>query len=190
VNSGYSQGFGRVTSGRGNQISDFSGPGVGVGMSLGYRATPGFSVGLTGNYQELNPNAVLQSGTNVRGAAVGFETTFHGMPFQRVDPWVSVGGGYRMLWLVPEGPNNNQMLHGFEIGKLQVGMDMRVSKDVALGPVIGGDVNMFIWKNAEGPSGNREIVDKRLNAFVFAGIQGRFDAGGLRETELKTVAKR
>ena len=59
------------------------------------------------------------------------------------------------------------------------GVDFRVSEDVALGPQVGADVNMFVSDKVE----NREIssVDSvRPSTFIFAGVGGRFDIGGRR----------
>ncbi len=190
VSTGFTQGFGMISGGRGNTIADTANAGIGVGAGIGIRATPYVSVGIAGQYQGLNPAQRLPTGTDVRGASAGIEATIHTMPYQRIDPWISVGGGYRMLWTMPEGRGNDMLTHGFELARVKVGMDMRLSQSVAISPVIGGDLNMFVWRNPEGPTGNREIADKRLNGFVFAGVEGRFDIGGARETELKSVAKR
>lgn len=146
----------------------------------GIRAPPELAIGLTGQYQELAPAAAQGTGTRVRGAAIGVEGKFHFRPFERVDPWLSLGAGYRMLWIAPEGPDNNLLQHGFELARGQVGLDVRVSPDIALGPMIGGDVNLFTTQKPEGPAGSTMIPEKRLNTFLFAGVQGRFDLGGSR----------
>jgi hypothetical protein len=44
-----------------------------------------------------------------------------------------------------------------------------------------------MWRNPQGGAGNAEIGDKRLSASVFAGIQGRFDAGGRRVAKTTTI---
>jgi hypothetical protein len=187
VNAGYTQGFGAIKAGPSGAVSDVARGGIGVGVGFGYRATPEVGFGLTSQYQELAPAATQAVGTRVRGVAIGLEGKFHLRPYERIDPWLSVGAGYRMLWIAPEGPNNNVLQHGFELARAQVGLDVRVSRDVALGPVIGGDVNLFVARNPEGPTGDTVISDKKVNTFLFAGVQGRFDMGGNRVEKTGTL---
>lgn len=187
VNTGYAQGFGAISGRRGGAVADVARGGVGVGLGLGYRATPELAFGLTGQYQELAPAATQAIGTRVRGAAIGLEGKVHLQPYERVDPWLSLGAGYRMLWIAPEGPGNNLLQHGFQLARAQVGLDVRVSPDVALGPVVGGDVNLFTQRNPEGPEGDSMIREKRVSTFLFGGVQGRFDLGGNRVEKTGTI---
>jgi hypothetical protein len=187
VNTGFTQGFGGISARPGGAVSDVAKGGIGVGVGLGYRATPELGVGVTSQYQELAPAATQPVGTRVRGAAIGLEGKVHFLPYERVDPWISLGAGYRLLWTAPPGPGNNLLQHGFELARGQLGLDVRVSRDVALGPVIGGDVNLFTARNPEGPGGDSMIPDKKVSTFVFAGVQGRFDMGGSRVEKTGTV---
>lgn len=186
LGTAYTQGFGSI-SGNTGRVQDIANAGIGFGLDLSSRVSPGFAIGLTGNYQEYKADNRLPEGTNTRGVTAGIKADFHIAPYQRVDPWVSVGTGYRMQWIVPDGPGNNTMLHGFELGKVQLGADIRASDSVAIGPFIGADLNMFVWRNPEGAVGNIELSDKRVNTFIFAGLQGRFDVGGARDMKLQPV---
>jgi hypothetical protein len=187
VSTGYSQGFGGIDARPGAAMANVASGGIGVGIGLGYRAMPELSVAGTLQYQELAAAPEQPLGTRVRGAGVGVEGKLHLRPYDRIDPWVGLGAGYRMLWVAPEGAGNNVLNHGLELARAKVGLDVRVSRDVALGPVIGGDVNLFIWRNPEGPAGNTVIPDKKVSTFLFAGVQGRFDIGGQRVERTGTV---
>jgi hypothetical protein len=187
VNTGYTQGFGAIHARPGGAVSDVARGGIGVGFGLGYRAIPELSVSVTGQFQELGRAAEQPLGTRVRGAAIGVEGRLHTRPYERLDPWVALGTGYRMLWVAPEGTNNNVLHHGLQLARAQVGLDVRVSRDVAIGPMIGGDIDLFIWRNPEGPAGNAVLPDKELSTFVFAGVQGRFDVGGTRVERTGTI---
>ena len=187
VSTGYTQGFGAISGRRGGAVSDTARGGIGLGLGLGYRATPELGIGVTGQYQELAPAATQAEGTRVRGAAIGIEGKVHFLPYERVDPWLSLGAGYRLLWTAPPGPGNNVLQHGFELARSQLGLDVRVSRDIALGPVIGGDISLFTARNPEGPAGDTVIPDKRVSTFLFAGVQGRFDVGGGRVEKTGTV---
>jgi hypothetical protein len=181
LSTGYTQGFGAINAAPGGLVGDIARGGLGVGLDLGYRIDPRLSFGVTGQYQELQGAAAQPPGFRARGAMVGVQAAFHALPYQRVDPWVSLGTGYRMLWSVPPGPAPNLLSHGFELAKLGIGLDVRISRDVALGPMIGGGLDMFFWQSPQGGVGNVAIADKRVSSFVFGGIGGRFDLGGTRE---------
>jgi hypothetical protein len=182
INSGYTQGFGNLAGGR--SVGSVADAGFAAGLDYNFRVGPVWAIGLSGQYQEFSTNQLAR---DARGAAFGVNAQFHMAPYNRVDPWVSLGGGYRMLWDVPAGPGNNTLYHGFEVAKLQLGLDVRASKDVAIGPMIGGGLNYFMWRNPQGAVGNLELADKRISTTVFAGIQGRFDAGGRRVAKTTTI---
>lgn len=189
VMPGYTQGFGAIAR-EAPTVQSITGAGFGASLALGWRATPNWHLGWTGQYQELNADdANLARGTSTRGVLTGVDGTYHFTPFQRVDPWIQAGAGYRMLFVAPEGPNNNVMFHGFELARLTAGIDIRVSEDVAIAPVVGADLNMFLWRNEQGV-GNRALEGQRVSTFVFAGLQGRFDLGGTREAQLVEVGRR
>ena len=69
-------------------------------------------------------------------------------------------------------------------------VNARKPKAVAIGPLVGADLNMFVWRNPEGAVGNIELADKRVNTYIFAGVQGRFDLGGARDAKLEQVTAR
>jgi hypothetical protein len=188
ITTGYTQGFGNIVSGR--PVRETAGPGAGVGLSLGYRSSPGVGLGLTGGFEQYRAGAAEGRGTSVRGGAAGVEASFHLAPFERVDPVIRLGTGYRMLWTAPPGRNNDVLTHGFELGRLSLGLDIRVSDSIALGPSLGGGLNYFMWENPEGNKGNRALSDRRVNSFVFAGLGGRFDLGGHRQEKIIRVGGR
>jgi hypothetical protein len=187
VNTGYTQGFGDIMPGQ--KIGDVADAGLGIGLDLGYRATPGFSISASAQYQEFDPDNSLKA-TATRGLTAGLNATWHFAPFQRVDPTFALGTGYRLLWEVPEGPNNNLLTHGFQLVKGQLGLDVRLNDSIAIGPMVGADLTLFLWQNPEGPAGNREIDDPRISTFVYAGVQGRFDIGGQRVAPVAEIGQR
>ncbi len=177
LGTGYNQGFGpSVPATEGTGTTGLGAAGLGASLGLHYRVSPGSSVGINGSYNMQN----LAGGAQISGATAGIDGVFHARPFSRLDPWVSVGGGYRMLWDAPAGKNDNMFVHGFQLAKAKVGIDIRVSDDVAIAPTIGGDLNMFLFRDPEGRVGIQTIDAPRVNAFVFAGLEGRFDLGGQR----------
>lgn len=185
LGTGYTQGFGQIQKGSANNINDVANAGIGVDLGVGYRISPNVGVGVDAQYQEFS---VAQSGpgtTAARGMTAGVDMTYHFAPYSRYAPWVRVGTGYRMLWSVSNGPT--QMYHGFDFLRLATGFDLRLTSDVAMGPMIGADLNAFLWRSGAG-SGNSALSDPRVNTFVYAGVQGRFDIGGTRTSSPKMIA--
>jgi outer membrane protein OmpA-like peptidoglycan-associated protein len=103
------------------------------------------------------------------------------MPYTRTDPFITLGAGYRMLWEVPrEGAS--VLTHGFELARASVGVDIRMTEDIAVAPVIGADLTLPLWQDVHNGTSNQSISDPRVSTFIFAGIQGRFDLAGTRES--------
>jgi hypothetical protein len=61
------------------------------------------------------------------------------------------------------------------VASLALGYDLRMASSVAIAPVIGGDLNVFIWETANGAT--TPLSRAQVGTFIFAGLQMRFDAG-------------
>jgi hypothetical protein len=94
------------------------------------------------------------------------------------DPWLRLGAGYRLLWINdPPGSNGvTAMRHGFQVLTLRLGYDVRIVQGIAIAPVIGGEVNAFLWEEASNDT--KPLTAADFEAFGFVGVQGRFDIGG------------
>ena len=182
--AGYSQGFGNLAPGR--TIQAASGAGLGVTADLDYRLSRFWSVGLEGQYQEL----AHEQNESARALAGNLGATYHFAPVRRGDPWIRFGTGYRFFWenSAVGASGVTTLRHGFELGSAKFGYDVRVSEDVALSPVVGADVNMFLWEDHSG-SGNAALGSAQMATFVFAGLEGRFDIGGRRVGGPTSVAQ-
>jgi hypothetical protein len=168
--TGYTQGFGMASPNVG--IPSVAGAGIGVNMDIDYRMSPHASIGVAGQYQQFTS----ENNTAARGTMGNIGVTVHGAPLQAADPWVRFGAGYRLLWSVnPIGGGPTALVHGFEIGALNLGYDLRLSEGVAIAPMVGADLTMFIWGEAAGVT--HALSSVQLGTFVFAGLQARFDAG-------------
>lgn len=189
IEAGYVQGFGTLDRGRGVDLAEATDEGVGAALNFGWRVHPHAAVLMYGGFQQFRGDDILgdgSGGTDVRGLTTGVMGSFHFGPHERIDPFVNAGTGYRMLWTLPAGGGNDVLTHGFQLARLDVGFDVRVSESVALGPVVGGDLTYFVWNNPEGPTGNVVIDDRRVHTFFRAGLQGRFDIGGSRRGDIDT----
>ena len=171
VGTGYTQPFGKLSSGIG--MPSVAHEGIGVDGSIGYRVNPRLGVSIGAQYQELN----AQNSDATRGMSGTLAAQLHIAPTLRSDPFVELGTGYRLLWIVPNTNNGPTLLeHGFQWLRVRAGLDLRLSPDVAIAPVIGADVTTFLWADAGG--NNIAIPSPAISTFVFAGVQGRFDIGG------------
>jgi len=177
VGTAYTQGFGMI-SGE-TSVPDIAKPGIGFDLGLGYRISPRFSVGVEGQYQEFSGGNTLTDRDSARGLSLGINGAIHFMPYQPLDPWVKVATGYRFLWEQHDFAPN-VMHHGFRLIGANVGLDWRVSPDVALGPQVGADLDMYLWQDVQG-IGSSAIGEVRASTYIYAGLQGRFDMGGTRE---------
>ncbi len=181
VGTGYTQGFGGLAPGR--NLADVGGAGIGASADVDYRLTHRWSIGLEGQYQELSS----EQNSAARGVAVNVGATYHLDPLFRGDPWVRLGSGYRGLW--EDNPTGQPVgvtvsRHGFDVLALKLGYDVRVSENVAIAPVVGADLDVFLWQDAS-DSGAQALANPEVAAFVYAGLQGRFDVGGTPQQPLE-----
>jgi hypothetical protein len=190
IQGGYSQPFGDLVEGV--RISDITDAGGEVALDLGWRATPLFMLGGTLRYNELTVDDQFADSDqmDIRGTSASIQGTFHLAPFAVADPYITLGTGHRSMWVSPTN-GDSTVFHGWEIVRAQVGLDFRVARDFSMGPNAGAAMNMFFWQNEAGTVPRRSeealIEDPRPNAYVFAGLAGRFEIGGTRVTENGTI---
>jgi len=169
LGTGYTQPFGKLDGATG--MPDVATPGLGIDLGAGYRIDPRWSIAATGQYSELT----AERGNNARSFTPGIAVAYHFLPNQHTDPWVELGTGYRMLWETSRAQAPTLLSHGFQLLRARLGVDYHTDADLALGPVIGADMNVFLWQDA---TTSVAIASPSVSTFVFAGIQGRIDVGG------------
>jgi hypothetical protein len=178
IGAGYSQGVGKL-GGNMQNLQDVASAGGAVEVDASYRIAPLVSVGVYGTFSDWAVGDHVSNDNTLLGATAGVQAVLHVRPDRSVDPWVSVGTGWKALW---QDPTQGKVtsLQGFELARLQIGADYRVSPDVAISPVIGGSLGMFVSDDSPMTTQYTEIQDKKVNFTGFAGIAGRFDLGGKR----------
>lgn len=177
LGTGYTQGLGYVAPGL--NMGSVAGAGIGASMDLDYRMTSFESAGLEAQYQEFT----AENDGASRGLAASLGVTFHARPESRGDPFFRIGAGYRLLWDVhpTSAPTATNLYHGFDVLTGKLGYDFRASRDVAIAPVIGADLQTFIWENSN------PLTTTKLATFIYGGLQGRFDTFGT--TPITPIAK-
>jgi hypothetical protein len=173
VGTGYTQGFGKFDASL-PSLPDDAQAGGGVQLGVGYRITPQLTLGAYGSFGAFGRGDSVDSSTNIYTATAGFEATWHVLPSSSlVDPWVSLGSGWRGYWMTANSGTTS--IQGMEIARLQIGADFRLDKAVAVGPVFGADVNTFFTQSTPEVNTFTNLPDPHASTFLFAGIQGRFD---------------
>jgi hypothetical protein len=173
IGTGYAQGLGDIAA---NQptLTDVGTAGGSVQLGVGYRLIPQLTLGVYGSGSAFGRADQVDSSTNIYSATSGVQADWHFLPgHSEWDPWVSLGTGWRGYWL--DSNKGNSSLQGWEIGKLQVGVDYRIDKAISVSPVLGADLTAFFTQETPTSNGYANVQNPHVNTFVFAGFQGRFD---------------
>jgi hypothetical protein len=176
IATGYTQGGGKLGGTLGN-LEDVSGPGGTVEFDLGYRIIPQLMVGAYGTLAKNQHGDAIDGSTSVFGATAGAQAAWHFRSETAIDPWVSLGIGWRGLWLTPD-QGKVTSLRGLELVRLRVGADYRITREIAVAPVIGGSATLFVSQDSPMTTSYAAISDKKVNFTGFVGLSGRFDFGG------------
>jgi hypothetical protein len=174
IGAGYTQGVGGA--GSVGSLEDLTGPGGGVELQLGLRASPGWSLGLYSTLARFRRGDEIADGTRAYSATAGLQAVWHARASRSLDPWIGVGAGWRALWLSPRGAETVSV-HGVEVFRLQLGIDYRFTPWLSVAPVIGASASLFIVENAAMEDSLTSVHDNRLNLYGFTGVLGRFDIG-------------
>jgi hypothetical protein len=171
VGFGYNQPFGNIR--RALRFRDIAAAGAQAEFDIGYRFNPEFSMSFYATGSRYGASSGVAEGTEPWGASAGVQGAYHFRPLRGLDPWVQVGGGWRGYW--ERFPVGTTSLQGLELARAVVGLDVRMTSQIAVSPMIGADLSMFLTESPAG-EGTR-LIPGRLNTFVFAGVGGRFDFG-------------
>lgn len=174
VGAGFAQAWSPASAGTARRMLT-TGVGGALGMDLGYRATPTFALGVWGEGAELGGTVVQPVASSFYAVAAGIGGTWHlGPASPSADPWLAVGTGWRGQWFGYQG-GRTYSEHGLELARARVGVDLRVSPAVAIGPVAGGAVDMFLTQQVPGGPWVR-VGSSQFGESIFAGVHGTFDA--------------
>lgn len=174
VAGGYSQGFGDIGNGQ-RSLTDLSSAGGEVTLGVGYRIDRRFALGVYGSGGKYSTKD-LTSGADIWTATAGLQGSVHLMPDAEWDPWVSVGSGWRGYWIDKSGSTDSR--HGWDIGRLTAGVDYRVSPEFAVSPYVGAGVTTFLTQQLASQQSFSNVDSPKVNVWLFAGVQGRFDLFG------------
>jgi hypothetical protein len=170
---GYAQGFGDIGSSQ-RSLTDLSSAGGELSLGVGYRINPEFMVGVYGSGGKY-ATGDFTNGADIWTATAGVQANYHFLPAADFDPWVGLGTGWRGHWISHGGTDSR---HGWDIGKLTVGVDYRVASEFAVAPYLGVGVTTFLTQELSSQQSFQNINSPTANVWLFGGIQGRFDLFG------------
>jgi hypothetical protein len=186
--SAYTQGFGRISRESGTHVDDLASGALVGQLGLGYRLDPRLMLGVYGEFGRYGRGDAISGSGSVYGAAAGLQAQYHLLPFDVADPWIGLGTGWRGFW-IDDQDRTDRALHGWDVLRVQVGVDCHAAEWLTLVPTVGATATMFLTESVADRS-FASVPDPRLNAFVFAGLGGRFDIGDRVTREQVTVAGR
>jgi outer membrane protein W len=175
VGANYLQGNGALTGSNATAFDNTGREGVGIDLSAGLRFTPRLSGAVYGSLGHFNA-ASGTLGSSSWNTSLGVQGQFHFAPSDRLDPWISVGTGWTANFQSAAGGTNAR--HGFELARVQMGIDYRVNSQLSISPVVGAAVSTLLTESLATGGGFHSVADTRIHAAVFGGVAGRFDLGG------------
>jgi hypothetical protein len=171
VGTAYAQGVGAAAGSTMPTLQTLADGGGALRETVGWRIDRRWMVGV---YHE---NVLLAAGElpgtdRVTGHALGLEGRLHLAPFDRVDPWIGLGAGWRSL-SIDHGSGTHE-LQGVDLARVQVGADWRLSQAFGVAPVVGVSLTEFLSERRPGESGAMDLPGRSVGAFFYGGIAGRF----------------
>ena len=173
IGTGYAQGVGNIGPEQASLTQEGTAGGA-VQLGVGYRIIPQLSLGVYGSGSMFGRADSVDSEAHLYSATAGVESAWHVLPgHSEWDPWVSLGTGWRGYWV--QQNLGQSSVQGWEVARLQTGVDFRIDKAVAVSPVIGADITTFFTQQTPDSNGYQNIHNAHASTFLFAGFQGRFD---------------
>lgn len=143
-------------------------------LQIGSRITPNLAISFYATAQDGGDGSNARRDVNLGSA--GVEADLHLRPASSVDPWFSLGGGVRAVMIREDGTS---LLIGAELARVQLGVDLRMSEDVAIVPMIGASASLYGAERTP-MDGISELADKDISWTFTAGVAARFDTFGTR----------
>jgi hypothetical protein len=119
----------------------------------------------------------------------GGEFMFHVLPKGAVDPWLGAGVGYEWLTFSIDEQTTvaaatlSSGVHGFEFANLQLGLDVPLGNDMAIGPFLAFTLAEFARTTTDcsgyctgiNLGGGSDLTEKKLHEWLFLGARATFE---------------
>jgi hypothetical protein len=146
------------------------------GADVGARLARSFYVGALVQLGAIVPSACSAgmqcSGTNTRVGVLG---AFHFLPTSLLDPWNGAGFGYEIESVSRSIGSTHLDLtaRGLELVDVEIGVDLRPSAHIRLGPVVSTSVGRYTSVTLNGTT--THDFDAVLHGWGMLGIRGAYD---------------
>jgi hypothetical protein len=183
--AGYGVPFGEVAR-DGEAVDEIVPDKFPLGLELGYRLTPRVHGDI---YVELAPARVADAACGAGGSCRAYDLRFGLLfllrlaPGRQLDPWIGIGVGVEVLQAEVQGADpaappggSERRWTGIEV-PLEAGVDVRISRRLALGPYVSASLAQFTSKEERpvGGTGATGPVDHRqLHGWLQAGLKATF----------------
>jgi hypothetical protein len=145
-------------------------------LDVGYRIARHYYIGVDAQLATVLPNACPVggscSGSDLR---FGVMAAYHLLPGSVVDPWLGLGTGYEHLRVsrTVDGSTGKISARGLELLDLDIGVDVRPTRSLRLGPVLSSSIARYTRVSLNGSS--TSDFDPALHAWVLLGFRGAYD---------------
>lgn len=159
---------------------------VPIWIDVGYRLRSGVYLG---GYAQIGPGIQAQCSPPdcyLFDLRVGFNARYHFLAGRRIEPWVGLGLGYELLHIqqyetiLGTRLSSSGALHGFEFLNAQVGVDFRVTRQVAVAPFFTCALSQYERLTGRTPTGvsfSRSDFEKTVHAWFLFGLRGAYNFG-------------
>lgn len=182
----YAQAFGGLGKSL-PSLADLGTAGGELQLGVGYRLNPNLMLGIYGTGDQFGRGANVSSSASLYSATAGLEANWHFLPNQVWDPFIGLGSGWRGYWVGTD--QGTTSLHGWQILRLDIGVDYRMADAVSMAPVIGADLTTFFGQQIAGQSTFYNVGTPEVNTFIYAGLLGRFDIPTGASSSARTASR-
>jgi hypothetical protein len=182
---GYTQGVGDVGGGR-PSLSDTAGAGGNVELDVGWRINPNWLVGVYGTVATFTTGDAVVNAHNIWSSTAGVQGNYHFLPGESFDPWIGLGAGWRGYWINQDA--GQDVRHGLDVARLQVGVDVPVTTGVSISPYAGATATIMLTEQRAGETSFNNIQNPNVHVFFNAGVMGRFDLLGSSPAPVKAAS--
>jgi hypothetical protein len=149
-----------------------------IWLDVGYRFAPHWYAGALASAGFVVPaNCPSCNGSDVR---FGVGARYYARPGETLDPWIGLGAGYELLSFTSAASANDPKFtvdaSGFEIARVEAGLDARTSGALRAGPFVAASLGEYTSESVTAFNITRAAtsVSLTLHAWLFVGVRGAF----------------
>ncbi len=156
---------------------------VSVEFDAAYRITPHWALGVDiqygfGSQPSSRGGKCPWSADSCRIAStwLGLQLNYHANPRGAVDPWLGIATGIESLVIHEPKTDNRRDLQGWGMVKMQIGLDIPLTRGFAVGPFGAISVSRYTHASCEGQAcvAHGGVQNPAMHEWIFLGLRGAF----------------